>query len=520
MKAPLVSPDLGHPACYPHPVERLRRFETHISVVHLTGRYAYKLKKPIALGFLDFTTLESRRQACEDEVRLNRRFAPMLYLDVVPVTVDHEGAHVNGPGTIVDYAVRMREFPQESLAHHELERGTLTADDVTQLAHRIARFQESAAAAPGVHATPDAVLRYAEENLDALAASGDARMAPLRHWTVHTHRAVAALLAARHADGHVREGHGDLHLANVVRIDGALMPFDGIEFSAALRWNDVIGDIAFLVMDLEDRGAPELSAVFLDAWLAATGDYAALPLLPFFIVYRALVRAKVLALRVHELAADDAERQQLEADCRRYVDLAWRHAHAPRGALLLMHGLSGSGKSVVAAELVSRCRGIRIRADVERKRLAGLAALARTAADYATGLYSEASTSATYARLLAAAGAVVAGGRIAIVDATFLEAAQRAPFVTLARTSGVPWAVIAVEAPAEVLQARIRERAATGADPSDATLAVLAAQQAKREPLTGDALAHTVVVDGRIGVTHAALVALSQLGVPVPDRGS
>ena len=519
MNAPLVSPDLGHPACYPHPVECLRRFETHISVVHLTGRYAYKLKKPIALGFLDFTTLESRRQACEDEVRLNRRFAPMLYLDVVTVTMDRTGARVNGSGTIVDYAVRMREFPQEALAHRELERGTLTADDLTQLAHRVARFQEQAAATPGTHATPDAVLRYAEENFDALAASGDERLAALRHWTMHTHRALAPLLAARHADGHVREGHGDLHLANVVRIDGALTPFDGIEFSAALRWNDVVSDIAFLVMDLEDRGAPELAAVFLDTWLEATGDYAALPLLPYFVVYRALVRAKVLALRLRELGTEDAERPQLQTDCRRYVDLAWRHAHAPRGGLILMHGLSGSGKSVIAAQLVAGGLGIRIRSDVERKRLAGLAALARTDADYATGLYSEAGTNATYARLLAAAGAAIAGGRTAIVDATFLEAAQRAPFVALADRAGVPWALIAVEAPIDVLQARIRERAATGADPSEATLAVLAAQQAKREPLTGDALAHTINVDGRTGVTAATLTSLSQLGLPVSDRG-
>lgn len=512
MTATTMTPDLAHPACYPHPVERIRCFETHISRVYLTGRYAYKLKKPRALGFLDFTTLAARRQACEDEVRLNRRFAPSLYLGVVAITMDAQGAHVEGTGTIVDYAVRMREFPQDALAHHELERGTLTPDDVTQLAHGIARFHASADARPGVHGTPEAVLRFAEENLAALATTGDDRIVGLRRWTEERHRALAALLATRRADGHVREVHGDLHLANVVRLDGMLVPFDGLEFSAALRWNDVMSEIAFLVMDFEDRGAPDLAAVLLDAWLADTGDYDALPLLPWFVVYRALVRAKVLALRARELAAGD-DRQHVEANCRRYVDLAWRYAHAPGGGLVLMHGLSGSGKSVIAAQLVSRCHGIRIRSDVERKRLAGLDALARTSSAHATGIYSTASTAATYARLLSAARAVVAGGRIAIVDATFLEDAQRAPFVALARDAGVPWAVMAIEAPDALLRARLCERAAAATDPSEADVAVLLAQQSTRQPLTGDALTHAVTVDGRTGVTESTLAALSRLGL-------
>src|SRR6266516_4567782 len=268
--------------------EQVTVLETHISYVLLTGRYAYKLKKAVDFGFLDFTTLAARRHFCEEELRLNRRLAPALYLDVVPITGSVDAPIVGGDGIAIEYAVKMGEFPQDALASGLLTRGELVPADIDALAAMVAAFHgaiEVAAAGAGFGA-PEGILQRAQDNCSAL-------LPLLDDPAERAHAARRGAFLRRVEEGFVRECHGDLHLGNIARIDGELTIFDCIEFNPALRWIDVMSEVAFTVMDLEDRGRADLSHRFLNAYLERTGDYSGLAVLRFYLVYRALVRAKI-----------------------------------------------------------------------------------------------------------------------------------------------------------------------------------------------------------------------------------
>jgi predicted kinase len=321
-----------------------------------------------------------------------------------------------------------------------------------------------------------------------------ARLALLEEWTEAQFASLAGPLAARKAAGFVREGHGDLHLGNIAMAGADPIIFDGIEFSCTLRCIDVMNDVAFLVMDLEHRARPDLAAWFVNAYLEESGDYGGLPLLSFYMVYRAMVRAKVAALRLHQLALPPEQMRPLHDEFLEYVALAERLAVPMRGALLITHGVSGAGKTVVTGELVGALGAVRVRSDVERKRLAGLAADARTGAAPDAGIYTPQATDATYRRLAAAAREILASGRIAIVDATFLERDRRHAFAGLARERELPFLILDLEAPEPLLRERVAGRAAAGRDASEAGAEVLAAQLARREPLDKAELERTVTV--------------------------
>jgi aminoglycoside phosphotransferase family enzyme/predicted kinase len=509
---------LSRAAAYPHAAGAIEVLETHISWVFLTGEYAYKVKKPVKLGFADFSSLESRRRACEDELRLNRRLAPALYLDVVEIRATSEGLRVGGAGPVIEYAVRMRRFPQDSLASRLLAAGTLTPELVTAFARGIAQFHESlpAASADSACGQTQTFLGNAFGNFDEIAPLlEDARdhyeLAALRDWTEREAYKTATRMHARRANGRVRECHGDLHLANIVKIDGALVPFDCIEFSAALRWNDVFSEAAFVVMDLAHRGAPRLAWLFLNAYLEATGDCSGVPVLRFYVVYRAMVRAKIHLIRARQPGVDPTERARLTEIYRSHTRLAAAWARDGAGAIVLMHGFSGSGKSTIAARLAPALGAIRVRSDVERKRLAGADALSHGGAR----LYASPITHATYERIAQAAREIAGAGYPSIVDATFLRRAERARFRNLARELGVPLVIVDVTAPGAVLRERVASRALHGRDASDATLSVLEAQIATAEPLTEGELADVVRVDGREGCTARLATALHN---HLPDR--
>jgi aminoglycoside phosphotransferase family enzyme/predicted kinase len=483
--APLVAA-LAHPRCYPHPVRAVRLVETHISWVLLTGRYAYKIKKPLDLGFLDFSTLAARRRHCLAELRLNRRLAPELYLDVVAIRGSLRRPRIGGRGRAIEYAVRMREFPQRALASRMLARGAFTATHVDALAQRIAAFHAAAPVAPR-HAKAQ-VLAPALQNFAQARALFRGRrerraLDALERWTRREHAALRPRLAARRARGFVRECHGDLHLGNIVVLGGRPIAFDCIEFSAALRRIDVASEVAFLFMDLMDRGRPDLAWRFLDRYLADTGDYEALALLRYYSVYRAMVRAKIHALRAHQAPRGSPERARLLAAARGYLRLAERLARRGRVALLVTHGLSGSGKTTGTQSLLERLGAIRVRSDVERKRLFGLAPLARSGSAPGRGLYTAAANEATYRRLAELAETVLEAGYPVIVDAAFLRRAERERFAALARRLRVPFVLLDFDAPERVLRRRILRRARGRADASEASLAVLELQCARREPL-------------------------------------
>jgi predicted kinase len=308
-------------------------------------------------------------------------------------------------------------------------------------------------------------------------------------------------MAARRAAGRVRECHGDLHLGNVVLLEGRATPFDCIEFNASLRWIDVMNEAAFMAMDLADHARDDLAYRFVDAYLGATGDYVGLAVMPFYLVYRAMVRAKIACLRAHQPGLDLHGRTRADAQYHAYLRLALTLSRPRRPGIVLMHGFSGSGKSYAAARLVERAGAVRIRADVERRRIHGLAPDAASGAAIDAGLYSREATLRTYAHLESLAGIVADAGWIAIVDAAFLRRDEREAFARLAASRGAPFTIVSCVADEPTLRARIESRRAAGNDPSEATLAVLDRQLATHEPLDAAERAHAVTLDTAAGDT-------------------
>jgi uncharacterized protein len=517
-----VIEQLRDPARYPHRAERVELIETHISWVLLAGDYAYKVKKPVDLGFLDFRSLQARRFYCEEELRLNRRTAPQVYLDVVPITGSDADPRLGGDGEAIEYAVKMKRFSQKSLLSRMAQHGRLGVDHIDALARGVADFHSRVARADaaGPFGSAEEVLVPALQNFDQIEAliGADANVPELerlRGWTSREHARLRAIFDARKAGGFVRECHGDLHLGNIALIDGEPTAFDGIEFSEALRWIDVVNEIAFLVMDLIDRKLPRLAWRFLNGYLETTGDYAGLTLLRFYLVYRALVRAKVACIRDHQPGLDAQERRRAGREYLEYLRLAQSLAHLPPRALIVMHGVAGSGKTTLAQELIETWGAVRLRSDVERKRLQGLVAGARTGSALGEGIYSPDLTAQTYARLAALSRTVLEAGYSVVVDATFLERAQRSAFAEAAREAGVPFAIAVCEAPETVLRERVATRQRAARDASEADLAVLANQLASREPLSSAELADSVrFVAGR--APQEAVAALARrVGLPL-----
>jgi aminoglycoside phosphotransferase family enzyme/predicted kinase len=500
--APLFAALLD-PKCYPHPVTKVRVIETHISWVMLTGPYAYKIKKPVNLGFADFSTLGLRRYYCEEELRLNRRLAPGLYLDVVTIRGDDRSPRIGGDGPVLDYAVRMREFSQEALASRALAAGAFDAAGIDALAALVAKFHAGAPVArTGERAgLPETVLAAARQNFEQMlplvrSAPDDRLLRALRQWTEREFETRRAGFAARRAGGFVRECHGDLHLGNIAILDGQPVPFDCIEFNDEFRWIDAMSEAAFLVMDLEDRGRADLAWRFLNRYLEATGDHAGIAVLRFYLVYRALVRAKVHLMRSRQPRVARAEKSRLIQAFRGYLALAERHAASPRPALVLAHGLSGCGKTTATQPLVESLGAVRLRSDVERKRLHGVASLAGSGSGLDTGIYSAAATAATYQRLGALAQDMLAAGFSVVVDAAFLKRMERDTFRAIAEQCDATFLILDFHAPLDVLRARVLARRERADDASEADLTVLERQVESREPLTPAEMAAAITVDG------------------------
>ncbi|MGH8585018.1 MAG: AAA family ATPase [Gammaproteobacteria bacterium] len=479
---------LATPEALGHPVEDLEVVETHISCVLLAGPFAYKFKKPVDFGFLDFSTLKQRRFYCEEELRLNTRLAPELYLAVVAVTGTVDSPRLGGSGAPIEYCVKMRRFPRAAQLDRVLARGELTAGLIEALARSIAQFHARAecASADAPYGSASKVGQYALENFTHIGTGpteidSGAELASLCAWTETQLERHRDLIEGRKRHGRVRHCHGDLHLTNMVSMGGEIVVFDGIEFNAALSCIDVISEIAFLLMDLDVRERPDLGSIFLDRYLEESGDYEGLPLLDLYRVYRSLVRAKVAYLE-HQ---SGGEKAVCLARYERHLALAGRYAEPrPAGLIVLTHGVSGAGKTVHSAALIPRLGALRIRSDVERKRLAGLSAETKTESAVAAGMYDPAMTERTYERLKDLAGIVSGCGIPVIVDATFLARARREEFATLARSLGAPLRILDFRAGEATLRARIRQRGAAGHDASEASLAVLDHQLRDQEPLT------------------------------------
>ena len=464
--------------------------ETHISWVLLAGTLAYKVKKPVQLGFVDFSTLALRKHFCEEELRLNRRFAPSLYLRVVPICGSAQAPRVDGPGEPIDYALCMRRFAPGALLSERVAAGCLLPEQLESFARRLARFHEEAPIAPlapgrgaaeRVAAPVLGVLQALRRHLDS------AHVSALEAWVSTQAGALRETWSARQRDGRVRECHGDLHLANVVLLDSEVTAFDCLEFDPTLRQTDVMSDVAFLTMDLKANGRSDLAFRFLDAYLQRSGDYAGVTVLLFYQVYRALVRALVGLLRAQSAGASAPSSPDYLACAESLTPSTNRSAR-----LLITHGVSGSGKSTVALQLLAAVGAIRLRSDVERKRLLGMAALERSTDPAQT--YGPDATAQTFDRLAQCARTALEAGYPVIVDAAFLRHAERESFRALAAELSVPFTILDCTAHEARMRERVAARAASGGDPSEADLQVLERQLRFREPLSAEERVFVIAV--------------------------
>jgi len=496
MSLPPLIQGLLDPGIYPHPVGRVDLIETHISWVLIAGEYAYKIKKPIDLGFLDFSSLDKRRHCCEEEIRLNRRLAPDIYLEAVAITGSEQAPGFGAAGTVLEWAVKMQAFAADATLDRE---DRVSVVQIDAIADRIAAFhgQAEAATADSPYGTPEAVMYPVRENFRQIRAllprMPAAGMAPaldrLEAWSEAQFSELRDHFQRRKSQGHIRDCHGDLHLGNIAWVKDSPLVFDCIEFNPSLRCIDPISEIAFLAMDLFHRGQGPQAWRLVNRWLEHAGDFAGMRAFRFYLVYRAMVRCKVACIRGSQ---DDPDALQ---EAMTYLDLAESLALGRQPYLVLMHGFSGCGKTWLSQQLLETLGCLRLRSDVERKRLAGLAAEARSHSGLKAGLYSSDATRLTFEHLLATTAMLLAAGFPVIVDATFLRRAARQPFLELARELGIPLRIVSLRAPVPLLQARVSQREEQGRDASEAGLEVLAHQLQAHDSLAQDELEQSLVLE-------------------------
>jgi aminoglycoside phosphotransferase family enzyme/predicted kinase len=472
MDLPRLIDALSDPAAYPDPPGAVEVRQTHISVVFLAGPYAYKFKKPVRLGFLDFSTPEKRLHSCREEVRLNRRLAPHAYLGVVPVTRAGPRVQFEGDGEVVEWAVKMRRLPDGATLQERLRRGEVGVELVEELARRVAAFHRDAEttgpipasgrfesvarpfrdvfeqALPAVGTT---VSRAVFDRVRAGAEEGLARLRPL--------------IEGRAARVMTRDCHGDLHLDHVYYFPDQAPPadlviIDCIEFNERFRFIDPVADMAFPAMDLAFYGRRDLARAFADAYFRASGDEEGRALLSLYTAYRATVRANVEGLLLAEKEVPEAEQAAALQRARAHWLLALAELEAPakRPCLLLVAGLPGTGKSRLAQELANHAGFCVVRSDLVRKELAGLLIQGEAAPQVRESLYTPERTERTYAECRRRAEALLLEGNRVLVDATFRQERQRQAFLEAAVRCGVPGAVLLCQADPETVRGRLEGR--------------------------------------------------------------
>jgi uncharacterized protein len=508
------------PEAYPDPTTEVGLFQTHVSFLFVTDRFVYKVKKPVDLGFLDFTTLERRQFYCQEELRLNRRLAPEIYLDVVPVRDSSSGVTLCGNGEIIDYAVKMVRLPQELMMNRLLAEGMVTVAQIRAVADIIARFHLTAATGEEIadHGKLAAIRANWQENFRIVAPFvGQTISSPdfcfIRHWVEEFLDHNEHLFQARLDRGYIREGDGDLHSGNICLTDPPII-FDCIEFNVRFRCLDTAADIAFLLMDLEYFGAASLRRQFLEQYVLVTGDDGMRELLPFYKIYRAFIRGEVESIKGAQPELSTMEREETQESARRHFSLARGMIIREKlsRTLFITCGLSGSGKSSVALELSRQLDLEYYSSDLVRKQLAGLPATRRCADDDHDAIYSQAFTRTTYDRLRDLAKTGLSDGRSVIVDATFRDQRERALFQQLASTVGSRFIILYIRSPETVILERLSIREQLQDVISDAGVSVYFRQ--KKEfvpPETAEGV--VMVVDTAETLLHTIDALMISLGV-------
>ena len=493
---------LQKPDLFDHPVIKFEVLETHISWILLTGAYAYKIKKPVNFGFVDFSTLQKRQHFCQEEIRLNRRLAPQIYIDVVEICGSTEHPRLNTGTPAIEYAVKMHQFDQACLLPNVLIQQGIEPGLIDELAKTVAHFHQHIAVVPtdSPYGNSEHISQPVLENFSQIRQNLDCRdiakqLDELEAWSKDHLQSLRILLEGRKANGYVRECHGDMHLRNMALIDNKIVIFDCIEFNKNFYLIDVMSEIAFLVMDLEDRDQAPLARRFLNQYLEWTGDYAGLMVFNFYKVYRSMVRAKVDALRASQEIPSSPEYQKTWQDFLGYLALAMQYTCETSPFLLINHGLSGSGKSHISKMLLEYMPVIVLRSDVERKRIHGVELQKDTTVGIEHGLYSREATDRTYQHLVLLARTLLRAGYAIIIDAANLRYTQRQLFMDLAKTISCPAILLHYQASDKLLRKRITDRLTTDHDASDATIDVLEHQLETADALTEEETALSIKIN-------------------------
>lgn len=477
---------LRSPEAYPHRPGTVNFHQTQMSLLFLADDLVYKVKKPVNLGYLDYSSLEARRHYCEHEVQLNRRLCPSAYLDVVPVTRERDGQlRVEGQGQTVEHAVKMRRLPQERMLDHLLHQGKVTPTMMQAIASRLTSFHREAATSPEIAAfgTREAIRFNTDENFEQTLSNVGTTFRKSDHSLLSEYtnaflETQAVLLSRRVENGRIRDCHGDLHAAHVCMTEEICI-YDCIEFNDRFRYGDVASEVAFLAMDLDRYRRRDLSDAFADAYARLSGDGDIPALMPFYKSYRAVVRGKVEGFKLSDPMIPEEERDRAKWLARTYFELARSYATG-RGLLVIMSGLTGSGKSTVAEGLGQLLAGTVISSDMVRKHLAGLAVDSHQYEPYGEGIYSPEWTRHTYDEMLLQAKPVLASAGHAILDASFLKSRERTLAVQAARQTGARAVLVECDAPHAVLMRRLLDRTAD-ATISDGRPEILEAQESGRE---------------------------------------
>jgi aminoglycoside phosphotransferase family enzyme/predicted kinase len=500
--------NLQNPTLFEHSVTEFKTYETHSSIVLTTGDYVYKIKKPVNFGFLDYSSLEKRLYHCQREVTLNRSLANDVYIDVIGIYGDATHPSFTAKGEPFEYAVKMRQFPQENILSTLLTKNKITPELINQLAARIAEFHQQIPVAEKsvFYGNAEHIQQFAKNNfietLPFLTNKDDiAELKQLEQLTHNTYENIKPTLQQRKDNGYIRHCHGDMHLNNIVVINNEPVIFDCIEFNEDFIWTDVMGDLGFIIMDLDEHNKPELANLLLNRYLEITGDYTALTVLPYFCAYRAMVRAKVDQIRLSQPGLTSAEQQQIQMHYRACLELVKGYLSQQQPRLAIMHGFCSSGKSTIAQQLVATQGMIQLRSDAERKRLANLALTANSNSALYAGIYTPKNTDKVYAHLAQLATEIIHAGYSVVIDAAFIRHDLRQQFIKLAEQLNVPYKIIACTAPEQQLRDWITKRSNNPSEISEGRLEILEHQLQHHDPLTKEESLHTIIINTTNAIT-------------------
>ncbi|MFH0914547.1 MAG: AAA family ATPase [Chloroflexota bacterium] len=498
---PPVAQALLSPLIYPDPASRVELAQTQMSFVFLAGDYVYKVKKPVNLGYLDYTTLEKRRRYCQKEVELNQRLCPEAYLGVVALTRDDRGnISLGGKGEVVEYAVKMRRLPEQKMMNNLLAAGQVLPEMIVRVARKLADFHARAETSPAISTFGDlpTLVQNTEENFSQTEKYIPATLSPKRYqlltkYTRDFMENQAALFQKRVREGRVRDCHGDLHAAHICFTDGICI-YDCIEFNDRFRYCDVASELAFLAMDLDHYGRADLSYTFTDTYIQESQDGEIERLLPFYKCYRAYVRGKVEGFKLDDPYISPPEKEKVREVASSYFSLA--HAYTRGKPLLFITvGLVGTGKTTLAQALARRLGLVAISSDVTRKRLAGIPLTEHRYEEFDSGLYSAGFTRRTYDAMFAEARSVLSRGGSVILDASFVKAGERRKARELAQETGAGFYILECVLDPETIRKNLAQRKREGSV-SDGRWEIYQPQRKEFEPVT-EAEKHVITDSSR-----------------------